>query len=137
MVDQPTANLGEPIQPRRLTWAIMLATWVEFARSALSLPDDADGRRMRDSVNDIIMLQAVWFALGDLGELDADERALGLDRAGVLIEKHGGALEARWGGDMPELLAEMIQDAADRLELVAAGRSLDGNDAPDSISPAD
>lgn len=106
----------EPLHAEKLTWAVLLARWVEFARSAVALPDDHEGRRMRDSVPDVIMLQAVWFSLAHLGELDADERALGLDRAEVLIEKHAGALQDRWrGADMPEGLQELIDDAWEAL----------------------
>ena len=102
----------EPLHPERLTWAALLATWVDFARSAVALPKDAAGQAMRDSVGDIIMLQAVWFALRELEDLPPDERALGLDRAQVLIDRHRDAIEQRWQGQaMPDLLTELIDDA--------------------------
>ena len=102
----------EPLHPERLSWAALLGRWVEFARSAVALPGDEAGRRLRDAVPDIIMLQAVWFALEHLHELDADERALGVDRAGVLIERHGNALRRRWADDpLPEQIAEVIEQA--------------------------
>ena len=102
----------EPLHPQRLSWAVLLARWVEFARSALALPQDEAGQRVRDAVPDIIMLQAVWFALAELDELEAGERALGLDRAAVLIERHAAALRRRWGNEpLPEQLAELIDDA--------------------------
>ncbi len=100
-----------PLHPRRLTWAVLLGQWVEFARSAVGLPDDGEGLRMRESVADIIMLQAVWFALQHMQELGDAERALGLDRAGVLIEKHESALRQRWGGNMPASMHELIAEA--------------------------
>ncbi len=102
----------------KLTWAVLLGRWVEFARSALALPDDDAGRRLRDSVPDIIALQAVWFALDHLDELDADERALGIDRAEILIEKHRQALISRFGDDLPPQLAELIADAQSQLARV-------------------
>ncbi len=99
-----------------VTWAVLLGRWVDFARSALALPDDTEGRRLRAAVPDIIMLQAVWFALGELGDLDASQRALGLDRAEVLIDKHTEALQQRFdGGVMPPMLRELIADAQTRL----------------------
>lgn len=101
-----------PLHPEQLTWAVLLGQWVEFAKRAVGLPQDDAGRRMRDSVPDVIMLQAVWFALQHLEELDAEERALGLDRAEVLIEKHTAALHQRWQGiDMPTELNHLIDDA--------------------------
>ena len=100
-----------------VTWAVLLGHWVDFARSALALPDDAAGRRLRASVPDIIMLQAVWHALGEVDGLDPDQRALGIDRAEVLIDKHAAALHDRFGNDaLPDLVAELIDDARARLE---------------------
>ena len=74
--------------PQALTWAAMLGRWVDFARSSVALPDDAEGRKLKASVPDLIQLQAVWFALQHLDDLPPDERALGRDRAGVLITRH-------------------------------------------------
>ncbi len=106
-----------PDKPTDLTWAALLGRWVEFARGALALPDDETGRRLRDSVADIVMLQAVWFALRQIDELNEDQRALGLDRAEVLIDKHGAALRERWRGDeMPAQIAELIRDAEQALQ---------------------
>ncbi len=107
-----------PLHPDRLTWLVLLARWTDFARSAVALPTDADGRRLRDSIADIITLQAVWFALQHLQELDPAEQALGLDRAGVLIEKHEAALRKRWA-DVPAGIEELIGDA--KRQLAAAG----------------
>lgn len=105
-----------PLHPERMTWPLLLGRWVSFARSAVALPSDAAGRRLCDSVPDIIQLQAVWFSLEHLDELDADQRALGLDRAQVLIERHGGALRQRWAGDdLPGELRELIGDATEGL----------------------
>jgi hypothetical protein len=105
--------------PERVTWAVLLGHWIDFARSALALPDDAEGRRLRDSVPDIIMLQAVWFALQHLDELDVPERALGIDRAEVLIERHRAALEARWQCQgLPGLVHELVDDALRQLASV-------------------
>jgi len=115
----PPPTQPEPLDADKLTWAALLARWVEFARSALALPDDDSGRRLRDTVPDIIMLQAVWFALADLGRLQPEQRALGLDRAEILIDKHTAAIHARWANEpLPELLAELIDDARGRLAFI-------------------
>ncbi len=72
---------------------------------------------MRSAVPDIINLQAVWFSLEHLDELDADQRALGLDKAQVLIEKHAGALRSAWGDEtLPAELVELIEDAKTALQ---------------------
>lgn len=102
----------------KLTWAVLLSQWVAFAKRAVGLPQDAAGARLRESVPDIIMLQAVGFALEHLEELDPDQRALGLDRAEVLIDRHTDALRRRWqGATMPTELAALIDDAHERLTL--------------------
>ena len=100
----------------RLTWAVLLGRWVDFAQSALALPQEGDGRRLRQAVPDIIMLQAVWFALMHLDELDPCERALGLDRAQILIDKHSAVLRGLWRGQaLPPALADLVQDARQAL----------------------
>lgn len=100
----------------RLTWAVLLGRWIDFARSALALPDDADGRRLRDAVPDMIGLQAVWFALQHLEELEPAERAIGLDRAAVLIERHTSSLQTMWDRQpLPPALTELIADATTAL----------------------
>ena len=119
--ERPSAK-GEtpaPLHADRLTWAVLLGRWVEFARGAVGLPDDAEGTRMRESVPDIIMLQAVWFSLQHLHELAPPERALGIARADVLIEKHERELRQRWGNWLPETIAELVAEA--REKLAAAG----------------
>jgi hypothetical protein len=122
MVDD--ASQPEPLHPEQLTWAALLGRWVSFARSAVALPDDPRSEKLRDSISDIIMLQAVWFALHHLDELDAEQRALGVDRAEVLIDKHAAALEQRWAGEpMPETMRELIDDARGALQAASqAGR---------------
>lgn len=100
----------------KLTWSVLLARWVEFARSAVALPTEGEGATMRASVADIIMLQAVWFSLGHMDDLTAEQRALGLDRAAVLIDKHAGALETRWAAAMPDAMRELIADAREQLK---------------------
>lgn len=111
------------LEPTKLTWAVLLGRWIDFARSGVGLPASGEGRRMRDSIADVIILQAVWFALKNLGELAAEEKALGLDRAAVLIEKHESALRQRWGVEMPPSMRELISDAT---HVLAASRAVSG-----------
>jgi len=106
---------ADPSDATHLTWAVLLGRWIEFARSAVALPDDDAGRRMRAAVPDIIMLQAVWFALQHLDELDAEQRAVGLDRAAYLIGTHGAALHRRFGSNVPDQVRELIDDAGRQL----------------------
>lgn len=110
------SEADKPLDTTKLTWAALLGRWLTFARSAVLLPDNEAGRRMRNSVPDLITLQAVWFALHHLDELAEDERALGLDRAEILINKHGQALAQRWRGmQMPPQLGECIDEARQQL----------------------
>ncbi|MEM7625133.1 MAG: hypothetical protein AAF333_05840 [Planctomycetota bacterium] len=112
----------EPLRPERLTWALLLGRWVSFARSAVALPTDGEGGRMRDAVPEIIGLQAVWFALEQLDELPGDERALGLDRARVLIDRHAGVVRRLWAGQaLPAELDELIGDAERAWENATVG----------------
>jgi hypothetical protein len=114
----------KPLDPDKLTWAVLLARWVEFARSAIALPPTPDGRRLKDSVPDLIMLQAVWFALGHLDGLDARERALGVDRAELLVRRHADALISRFfPGAMPDGVRELIHDA--EAALAGAKKAVD------------
>jgi hypothetical protein len=117
----PAHREPPPLHPERLTWMVLLGRWTEFARGAVALPTEGDGGRMRDSVADIITLQAVWFALQHLHELDRGEQALGLDRAGVLIERHESSLRRRWTSGLPGGVQELIDDARRQWEAVANG----------------
>lgn len=96
----------------KLTWPALLGRWMQFAQSALALPDDAEGRAWKGSVPAIIGLQAIALALQHLDELEADERALGIDRARVGIERYTDDLHAAWGdAELPKKVDELIMDA--------------------------
>lgn len=102
------------------TWAGLLARWMEFARASVAFPKTAEGDRWRAAVGPIVGLQAVACALGELEGLASDERALGIDRAAVLIRQYGGVLEGLWGAEgLPAEVAGLIADA--RAALAAAG----------------
>ena len=103
----------EPLEPDRLTWAVLLAQWTDFAASALALPEAGAPGLVRQSVTDIITLQAVWFAMRQMDELSPAERALGLDRAGVLIHRHAAAIRDRFVDQpLPEDLQSLLNDVA-------------------------
>ena len=112
----------EPLEPDRLTWAVLLARWTDFARSAVALPQAGEPGLIRQSVTDIITLQAVWFALRQMDELSEAERAIGLDRAGVLIQRHCSAIEARFAGHhVPKDLQSLLDDVAETYESARGG----------------
>ncbi len=114
-----TTTSNGPLDVGKLTWAVLLGRWVEFAKSALALPTEGEGRLLRDSVSDIIMLQAVWFALQHLDSLEDDEKALGIARAEVLIDRHTAALTQRWHGrEMPDELTRLLTGARQALAEV-------------------
>lgn len=111
MPPEPADQSCPPLDPDRLTWAVLLARWTEFARASVALPDAGEAGLLRQSVADIITLQAVWFALGQLDALPSPERSLGLDRAAVLIARHAAAIRNRFADQpLPANLAELIQD---------------------------
>jgi len=94
------------------TWATLLAGWTEFARSAVALPDDAEGSRWKDSIAPAIALHATSMALPELIKLDPEERPLAMDRAEMLIREQSAALNTTWRGEpMPGSLTDLIADA--------------------------
>lgn len=108
-----------PLEPDRLTWAVLLARWTAFARGALALPEAGEPGLVRQSVTDIITLQAVWFSLGQMDELEPAERAIGVDRAGVLISRHSDAIRTRFGDlSLPEDLQSLLDDVFSSYEAV-------------------
>ncbi len=105
-----------PDPSRARTWATLLAYWTEFAQRAVALPAEGEGGRWKASVAPIIGLQAITHALAETETLPPDERALGLDRAELLIRRHAKELHGAWRGEpMPEAIDELLQDAAHAL----------------------
>jgi hypothetical protein len=102
-----------PLRPESLTWTALLGRWIEFAQASLAIPPEADGERWRASVPSIINLQAVTFALAEVPQLPAPERALALDKAELLIGSHRGKLTSIWPeGRMTTALRELCDDAS-------------------------
>ena len=105
-------TLSTDMDSRNLTWAALLGRWVELAQAAVALPDDAEGRAWRSAVPHVITLQAVTMALGEVDDLPADERALGIDRARILVERARAGLD-EWfeADDVHPMVAELLGDA--------------------------
>lgn len=101
----------EPLHPEQLTWAVLLAQWIDLAKSASALGPDSQSQALRKLVPDIIMLQAVWHALADMSKLELTEQKLGCLRALWLIERHEEIIRSAWPDDeLPALLQELITD---------------------------
>ena len=107
---------------RVLTWAGLLGKWTEFAQSAIALPDEGEGGRLKRAVPDIIGLQAIAQALAEIDELPPEERALGVDRAEIGIREHIGSIHTLWIGEpLHEGVAELIDDASAALLAATEG----------------
>ena len=99
------------LDPDTLTWTGLLAQWMDFARASVALPPGAEGDRWRDSIAPIITLQAVTFALAELGRLSAEARPLARDKAEVLIRDSESQLATIWKDTMTETVREICTDA--------------------------
>src|SRR5258705_12300610 len=104
-------------ETRVLTWAALLAKWTEFAKSAVALPAEGEGGRLRRAVPAVIGLQAVTHALAELSLLPEGERAVGLDKASVLIARYSDDLSMIWDGRVPGEVGELALDAEQALRL--------------------
>jgi len=111
-----------PPAPTDLTWPALLAHWTAVAQSSLALPKTADGDRWRAAIPSIINLQAVTFALADLGRLtQPGEKALAFDKSEIIIRSATGQLHALWRGDtLPEEVVKLIHDSGEALEAARA-----------------
>lgn len=108
-----------------MTWAALLAKWVEASRASIAFPKTPEWDRVRGALPHLIGLQALTRALDELGTLEPDARAAGMDMARVLLAKHGGEVRGAWpeGGAeaMPRAVREIVDDAALALDLAAMG----------------
>ena len=120
--EEPKQTVGE--LTRLTSWAMLLSHWTSFARHSVALPENEEGKALRESVVPLIGLQAHVFALAELGELPEDERALGLDRASVGIDGHERTLREAWEGSaMPEGITDLLIDARTALRVAGAGQA--------------
>lgn len=125
-----------------LSWAALIGYWLDFARAAVCLPEDGEGAAWSSSVTPAITLQAVIFALEHLDDLDLEERALGLDRAAILVRDARQQLDDAWRsqGGTPDGVNELIAEAGRALARgetgpaleIIAGASPAPNDPPDA-----
>jgi hypothetical protein len=100
------------------TWTILLAKWVALSQASLHLPKTADGERWRAAIPSIINLQAVTHAMGDMEDLEDDERAPSFIKAKVLVQEQASTLHGLWHDEpLPEMLTECLSDANHAIEL--------------------
>ncbi|HMN95438.1 MAG TPA: hypothetical protein PKC43_04405 [Phycisphaerales bacterium] len=119
-LESPLESPRGPDPDRVLTWASLLARWIDFARGAAALPADADGRRWRSAVPSIIELHALALALDELIALPERERDVARDRASVQIAAAAARLSALWHGEeFPAALRALRDDALDALARAA------------------
>lgn len=107
----------------RLTWAALLAHWVDAAKASVALPTDGDGGRYRRAVAPAIALQAVTHALAELDRLaDPSERRLSIDRAELLVRQSAAELNEIWRGEpLPASVEAIIADARAALAAATGG----------------
>lgn len=126
------------MQPQKLTWAVLLGRWVDFAKSSVALPDDNAGRAFKAVVPDIIGLQAICMALGEADQLEPDQRALGLDRAHILVEKHSTNIAKHFDGQaVPQGLADLVADAHAAILQVESTPNPEPGQDQDPDNPSD
>ncbi len=114
----------QPLHPETLTWTALLGKWIEFAQTSVALPRDAEGDRWKQSVVPVINLQAVTFALAELGDLPEADRPLARDKAEMLINDTDDKLLKLWDDtQLPASLKEIIADAREALTLTAKTES--------------
>jgi len=123
---QPESTPSGPDRPlagamEGLSWSVLLARWTELAQASAALPEDAEGGRWKQAVAPVIGLQAIAFALADLGRVRPDDRPLALERAEAGLRAHAAELHSIWTGEpLPDSVAEVIADARGALLLAAS-----------------
>jgi hypothetical protein len=106
---EPTPNDPGPSEASVARWTALLARWIEFARAGAALPAGDEWRR---AITPVIELQAVTFALADIGTLPKGDRAMAVDRAGLLVERNERAMQDIWGTDQPPAgVTDLLIDA--------------------------
>ncbi|MEM9084125.1 MAG: hypothetical protein AAGB34_11060 [Planctomycetota bacterium] len=116
--DRGVLTASQRLQGDLRAWEGLLAHCVGIAKAAAAIPDSHEhAQAWQGSIEAIITLHSVTMALDQLGGLAAEERAVGMDRAGILIGEGARALSAAWGGQaMPEGLLELMSDARQSVE---------------------
>lgn len=130
---------GRDDATRVLTWAALLGKWTELARASVAFPKTSQGAKWRKSVPDLIGLQAITHALGEIELLREEEQGLALDRAALGIETHAANLVELFADDCddPELeegltgieeIDELIDEAREAWDLASGGEYAEGVD---------
>lgn len=105
-----------------VTWAALLGQWMDFAKASVALPPGKEGEAWRQTVSPVIALQALTYALGEIADLEPEERALGLDKAEMLIAGHVAEINQAWAGrEMPESVREVVGDASVAMQAALQG----------------
>ena len=109
----PIASLG--------TWSALLGHWMALVKAGEGLvraaPDDLDAARWRASIPEVVTLQAITFALGELARLPEADRPLARDRADLGVTSAASTLDQVWRGvEMPESVLEIAADARRAVE---------------------
>lgn len=123
---------GRDDATRVLTWVALLGKWTELARASVAFPKTSQGAKWRKSVPDLIGLQAITHALGEIDLLREEEQGLALDRAALGIETHAANLVELFAEDCddPELeegltgieeIDELIDEAREAWDLASGG----------------
>lgn len=105
-----------PLDAGVMTWAALLARWTDLVHAGEGWhrlhPGDVEAVRWRSSIPEIISLQSITFALGELGRIPVEDRSLARDRADLGVGRAAGRLDEIWRGiEMPEGLLEIAEDA--------------------------
>ncbi|MFG0258127.1 MAG: hypothetical protein ACF8GE_09520 [Phycisphaerales bacterium JB043] len=95
-----------------IAWSALLARWIDWARSSVALPDDAEGSGWKSSLPHLIALQAITHALDELPSVIPADRPLALERAQVSIRSHAGDVHACWAGHpLPSSILTIVDEA--------------------------
>lgn len=105
-----------------VTWTLLLGRWTALVKAgeglALAAPDDVDAARWRRSIPEVITLQSIAFALGELESLPSLDRSLARDRADLAVTESCERLDGTWRGvAMPGGLLEIASDARRAVEV--------------------
>jgi hypothetical protein len=102
-----------PEATHALTWAALLAYWLDVAKATVSLADHGDAGRWKRSLPHLIELHATALAVNDIARLRVEDRAVARDKADVLAKRANAQLFAIWRG------VPMADDIVDAQETAA------------------
>ncbi|MAB71850.1 MAG: hypothetical protein CMJ54_05035 [Planctomycetaceae bacterium] len=112
---KPTSKLPTGL----VTWTTLLGHWTDLVKAGegLKRSDVADDQAWRESIPEVIRLQAITFALAELDRIEVPDRGLARDRAAIGVEEASARLDDLWSGvSMPAALLDIASDASLALE---------------------